>query len=232
MTDQQLNRIFISYAQKDALTADAIVEALQGLKLTPWIDRREIKPGDSFVEKMNEGLSQAAYVIVLISNAALASPWVSREWMSSVAAKEKVVIPVLLEDSVLPPLLRDILYVDLRTDRAGSLARLRSLFENDGAPVSTAHEVLRAPKAADLLMSSRQTLRRVALRCMGEDAYKGLLFDLDIDPGQIPGNSLHERITNLLFWIAKSDDLKYVAQWLPKEPTCERCVAKEIRNLR
>lgn len=231
MTDKQLNRIFISYAQKDALTADAIVEALQGLKLTPWIDRREIKPGDSFIEKMNEGLSQAAYVIVLISAAALISRWVSREWMSSVAAKEKVVIPVLLEDCVLPPLLKDILYVDLRTDRASGLARLRSLFENDAAPVSTAREELRAPEAADLLTTSRQTLRRIALRCMDEATYKGLLFDLEIDPGQIPGNSLHERITNLLFWVGNSGQLEYVAKWLPLEPTCKRCVANEIRKL-
>ncbi|MFY4727582.1 toll/interleukin-1 receptor domain-containing protein [Nitrospira sp. BLG_2] len=231
MTDQQLNRIFISYAQKDTLTADAIVEALQGLKLTPWIDRKEIKPGDSFVEKMNEGLSQAAYVIVLISAAALASRWVSREWMSSVAAKEKVVIPVLLEECVLPPLLRDILYVDLRTDRASGLARLRSLFENEGMPVSNAPEKLRAPEAAELLTTSRQTLRRIALRCMGEDAYKSLLFDLHIDPGQIPGNSLHERIINLLFWVGNSGELEYVATWLPSEPTCRRCVANEIRKL-
>lgn len=231
MTDQQLNRIFISYAHEDTLTADAIVEALQGLKLAPWIDRREIRPGDSFLEKMNEGLSQASYVIVLISSAALASSWVSREWMSSLAAKEKVVIPVLLEDCVLPPLLRDILYVDFRTDRASGLARLRSLFENDRVPISTAPEVLRAPETAGLLATSRQTLRRIALRCMGEDAYKGLLFDLEIDPGQIPGNSLHERITNLLFWIGNSGELEYVAKWLPTEPTCQRCVAHEIRKL-
>ena len=151
--------------------------------------------------------------------------------MSSLAAKEKVVIPVLLEQCTLPPLLRDILYVDLRTDRTAGLALLRALFENDHAPVSSAPEVLRAPERAGLLATSRQMLRQVALRCIDEIAYKGLLWDLEIDPGQIPGDSLHERITNLLFWIGKSGDLEQVAKWLPIEPTCQRCVAREILKL-
>ena len=178
MESTSLPQIFISYAQEDAAMADLIVKALEGLAFTLWIDRAKIKPGDSFVEKMNQGLSKASYVVVLVSRASLASRWVSREWMSTLAAAETVLLPVLIEDCELPAILRDVLYVDLRTDKDAGLARLRLFFEKEHTPVTTTRETVRAKSAGVTLRTvSRRHLRLVALRCMTEKELQGFLFE-------------------------------------------------------
>lgn len=81
-----LGTIFISYTHQDADAARAIRSALDGAGLKPWLDEREISPGDSFLKCMNDGLTVADYVVVLFSQASLQSHWVEREWMSSLAA--------------------------------------------------------------------------------------------------------------------------------------------------
>ena len=233
MSNVTAGQVFVSYVRQDASVADRVVAALEEIGLRPWIDRKEIQPGDSFIDKMNQGLGKAAYVIVLLSAASLASRWVSREWMSALASAETVVVPLLLENCELPPLLRDIMYIDLRSDKEGGLRELRNFFVREQSPLTGAglpsFGAARSPTV--LLSSSRRILRLVALRCMRESEFRGILFDLERGPGAVPGDSLHERITNLLVWIATDGELDYFIKWLSTEPNCVRCVEKEVQRL-
>ena len=88
-------RIFISHASKDQEVARQIAAALDSAGQAPWLGLREIRPGDSFVERMNEGLAKASYVLVLLSEAANASRWVTREWMAALAAPTAPPDPVI-----------------------------------------------------------------------------------------------------------------------------------------
>jgi len=225
-------RIFISYAHADAAIAEVVVGVLAEIGLAPWLDRSEVRPGDSFVDKMNQGLGRASYVVLLLSRAALASHWVSREWMSALAAAETVILPLLIEDCDIPPLLRDIVYIDLRRDRDVGLASLRSFFLKEREPAAATPEFRGGSDGLNLREVSRRTLRLLALRCMSEANLDAFLFDAEVDAGMLQGSSLHERITSLLVRVASDGVLGQFADWLALEPGCTRCVSNELKKLR
>ena len=225
-------RIFISYAHADAEAADIISTTLADIGLTPWIDRTAIHPGDSFIERMNQGLGQASYVLLLMSRASMNSRWVSREWMAALAAAETVLLPILLEDCDIPPILRDIVYIDFRSERERGLTRLRTFFERERAPAIPSEIARSKAPGVTLRSASRRTLRLVALRCMEESHLEGFFFDVGLDSGMLRGNTRHERITSLLVRVATDGLLEQFADWLALEPSCQRCVTRELTNLR
>ena len=106
-------RIFISYARADAAVADRIHVELTRLGLATWLDTADIFPGESFVTKIDQGLSEASYVLSLLSSRSVGAEWVTREWSVAVARKTTVV-PVLLDDVEVPALLSPLLYIDFR----------------------------------------------------------------------------------------------------------------------
>jgi tetratricopeptide (TPR) repeat protein len=60
--------VFVSHASEDkARFVDALVGALQALGLTCWYDKCEIRLGDDFRKKMDEGLANARHGVVVLS---------------------------------------------------------------------------------------------------------------------------------------------------------------------
>jgi hypothetical protein len=86
-----------------------------------WYSDWAIKAGESIVEKINEGLTQNDTLVVLLSRESVASPWVRRELtatvMDQLAGQDVTVVPILIEECSIPPVLRDIRYIDMRPDR-------------------------------------------------------------------------------------------------------------------
>ena len=73
--------------------------------------------GDSIVDRINEGLEGATYVVVCYSSSGITSPWMSREWMSALARQLTgngvKILPVLLTGGEPPAFLADLKYADL-----------------------------------------------------------------------------------------------------------------------
>jgi hypothetical protein len=90
--------IFISHASEDKQSVaiplhDALVKA--GLKI--WLDKHELKLGDSLREKIDEGLANSRFGIVILSPSFLAKGWPRRELNGLFAieeAGEKVILPI------------------------------------------------------------------------------------------------------------------------------------------
>jgi len=230
-------RVFISYSWVDREVADDISRALSGLPLDLWIDHKRVAPGDSFVSALNDALEDATYVIVLLSHSALKSQWVSREWMAAMASKSIIVLPVRVDSCDLPALLRDILHVDLSSDRAAGLAQLTEFFRRELAVPSAGSSEEEARRsdtseAHPLRHASRRTLRLVAQHCMRESHLKSFLFDEDRDPGELCGSSLNERIADLLIRVANDGELVRFADWLESEAALRRCVANGLQRFR
>src|SRR5262245_27600812 len=202
-------RIFISYASADALVARRLAAGLEQAGMAPWIDQKEIRPGDSFIAKMNEAIAQSSYLLLLVSRASAGSHWVSREWMSAVASREVVIIPVLLDDSEVPTLLGDPVHVDIRQDFDLGLSRLIAFF---GAETSARGKVA-VVRGFSLKNASRRQLRLVAVRCLDESALAGFCFDAEIEPGRLAGQSLNERLVSLLHVVATEGLVSQFAEW-------------------
>lgn len=120
--------LFVCHASEDAAFVDRLVEALDSRALRAWYDKREIIVGDSIVDKINEGLADARYLLVVLSPGSVDKPWVKRELnaalMRQLSAAKVKVLPVLLEDCDIPPLLADIKYADFRTSFDRGLSQL------------------------------------------------------------------------------------------------------------
>lgn len=73
--------IFISYSSQDGKYANLLREKLERGKYRVWYDNQEIRLGDNLLEKIEEGLRNAYYGIVILSRHYLNfSPWTDFEF--------------------------------------------------------------------------------------------------------------------------------------------------------
>src|SRR5262245_23698983 len=112
--------VFISYSSKDRKQAQCIAELLIEGHHQVWFDEWSIDPGESIPIKIQSGIEDADFVVVLLSQHAVESRWVEREWMmaywDSINANHVRLIPVLLSLCRLPKFLETIKYIDCCRD--------------------------------------------------------------------------------------------------------------------
>ena len=130
-TDTRENRrhqIFISYAQADNEVAQEIANGLRGAGLTVWFDEWALKADDSIRTRIEEGVRASDLLLVLLSPNSVSSNWVKMEWTTTLSreldARAVTVIPAIIKDCDVPPILASRQYLDLRTDLKEGLHRL------------------------------------------------------------------------------------------------------------
>jgi hypothetical protein len=111
-------KAFLTHASEDkSRFVIPFAKALLDRGVDVWLDKWEIRPGDSLVRKIfDEGLDSADAVIVVVSAASISKPWVREELDASVVArieKGMRVIPVVLEESDVPAPLRHTLWISV-----------------------------------------------------------------------------------------------------------------------
>ena len=67
---------FVSYSSHDREWVKVFVRNLQRCGVKVWWDRGEIRPGESWVARINEGLAQSKNLLLIMSPASMASSWV------------------------------------------------------------------------------------------------------------------------------------------------------------
>jgi len=121
-------QVFISYNHTDREIAKVITKRLLLAGHEVWVDKLEIHPGDSLIEKISEGLTDSSYLLVLLSKKSVSSNWVNRELEIAISRQLKdksiKVIPCLIEDCEIPPFLQPILFADFRKDFEEGIAEL------------------------------------------------------------------------------------------------------------
>jgi hypothetical protein len=105
-----MSDIFISYATADREKAKVLAQALEAHGWSVWWDRN-IPPGRQFDEVIEEALDAALCVVVLWSQASIASQWVKTE--AADAMRRKILVPVLIEDVRIPLEFRRLQAADL-----------------------------------------------------------------------------------------------------------------------
>jgi tetratricopeptide (TPR) repeat protein len=111
---------FVSYAHEDAEWTRRLAENLHRLGIDVYFDEWEIRPGDVLVHGLDRGIRSSRDGVLVVSPAALGRPWVQEEYaamMTDAVAGRRRVIPVLLRDAELPPLLASRTWVDFRDTR-------------------------------------------------------------------------------------------------------------------
>jgi hypothetical protein len=110
--------IFISYSHKDKDFVDRLALILIDNRIKVFVDRWEMKLGDSITTKIQDAISDASYLMVILSKNSVASDWCKREITSALMLelerKRIVLLPILIEDCEIPLFLRDKFYADFR----------------------------------------------------------------------------------------------------------------------
>lgn len=112
--------IFISYNQRDKGFVDQLALNLIRMKHNVWMDRWELKVGDSITEKVENALTESSAVIVVVSQNSIDSGWCRRELSAAlvreIEEKRSILLPCRIDDCEMPLFLRDKLYADFRTN--------------------------------------------------------------------------------------------------------------------
>ena len=114
----KLGKLFVCHASEDKAFVTKLVKVLDKYSDHVWYDTREVLVGDSITRKVGEGLTDADYLIIVLSNISVTKPWVSRELgyalNKDLSDNDFTIIPVVIDDCEVPALIKDIRYADFR----------------------------------------------------------------------------------------------------------------------
>jgi hypothetical protein len=71
-------KVFISHASRDKNFVDRLVSDLAARGVPVWYDKLDVRLGDSIPGKINSGISEAKYFLIVLSPAAVKSKWCRR----------------------------------------------------------------------------------------------------------------------------------------------------------
>lgn len=121
-------KLFISHSSRDKEFVRQLAADLRELGHHVWLDEWEIRVGDCILTKIEEGLSGADFVILVLTEHAVSSGWVEKEWKTKyweeIQTKSKKILPILLEDCVIPSILQTKKYADFRQNQRKGFAEL------------------------------------------------------------------------------------------------------------
>ena len=112
-------RVFISHAGEDnERFVFGFAEKLYAEGIEAWVDRWEMRPGDSIIDRIfEEGIAQAQAMIVVISEHSVDKPWVRAELNAGAVRRIEGLshlIPVVIgevDDAQIPESLRNVLWI-------------------------------------------------------------------------------------------------------------------------
>lgn len=110
--------IFISHTKDDKHLVEPITQRLASVfgQENIFYDSWSIQPGDGIIDKMNDALSKCKFFFFFVSKKSLTSNMVKLEWQNAVlkATKNEIkIIPVKLDDCLMPQVLLQTLYIDV-----------------------------------------------------------------------------------------------------------------------
>jgi hypothetical protein len=121
-------KVFLSYASADKGTARYIADELRRSGVDLWFDEWELKLGDSIVQHIDRGVASSDIILILLSPASVESNWIQHEWSAAFARQVNDrairILPVLIADCEIPPLLATRAYLDLRGNMESGVRRL------------------------------------------------------------------------------------------------------------
>jgi hypothetical protein len=156
--------VFISHASEDKKDyVYPLVEAFKKRKISYWLDEIEINWGDRITRKINEGLSDSKFVIVLLTNNFLKKNWTKAELESVLNLENASGINIVLPILVAPnkeifksfPLMRDKLYIDWHIGAEAIANKLATKLKKKRSGKSHKPEVLTPISNPDVFASTK-----------------------------------------------------------------------------
>lgn len=110
--------VFISYASDTKPLAEELTKELENQGIEPWVDFKDLHPGQQWKEELNRAIEAAQLFLILVGSESRATPWQEAEWSAALAGtwadREKRLLPIVFGSEEPPPFLRN--WVALRVN--------------------------------------------------------------------------------------------------------------------
>lgn len=113
-------RIFLCYASEDKSHIIKIYDKLKAEGLNPWMDEKNLLPGQHWQKKIQETIKASSFMIIFFSKISVSKRSyvqkefkVARNTLDEIPENQIFVIPVRLDDCQIPTEFRHLHYVDL-----------------------------------------------------------------------------------------------------------------------
>jgi len=120
--------IFISYSHADKKFVDRLAIELVRARAPIWLDRWELKVGDSLIQRIQTAIQGAGALLVILSKTSVESEWCKKELSAGLVReleeKRVLVLPVIIEDCEVPLFLREKVFADFRSNYDEGLGQL------------------------------------------------------------------------------------------------------------
>lgn len=130
-------KVFISHSSEDKDSVGTLAERLRQNNVDAWYADWEIRPGDSIVQKINQGLEECDVFVIVVSRNSVASRWV-REELSSAVVKcigdKAQIIPVRLDESPVPAVINHLHWVRMPPPEEEFNKLLKAIFGVSSKP--------------------------------------------------------------------------------------------------
>jgi hypothetical protein len=140
--------VFLSYAVADRNIVEQVAKGLkdagirESFDVDVWFDVDVLQPGGNWVQEIERGMDSADFIAYFISKSSVVGEsWPQRELQIALSRQISgeggpVILPILLEDAEVPPLLKSIQWLDMRDGDVekgvGNLLRTIRRYARDG----------------------------------------------------------------------------------------------------
>jgi hypothetical protein len=110
--------VFLSYSSADRAIVEVVHDRLMAAGVSVWDDRK-IQPGSIWLHEIELQLSAAGFFVFFISPSSVGSKWAMQELQVILHRQVSgesgaIILPVILANADVPPLLRQFQWIDLR----------------------------------------------------------------------------------------------------------------------
>lgn len=110
-------KVFLSHSSADKSLARRLARDLQAANAEVWLDQWQIGVGEAFEQRIQQGLDETDFVLVLLTQASIASEWVDQEWRDKIEHEARTrrvaILPVRAETCEIPDFLAQRSHADI-----------------------------------------------------------------------------------------------------------------------
>jgi hypothetical protein len=151
---QSAQYYFISYCRQEVTFVDSFSRELEKRGIRNWVDFRQLVPGQPWQRQLDDGVGNAAAILLVVSKASMASAPVRDEWTKSLACGRRIIL-ILFEPCTVDPGLAGLEWVDFTGDFDTAMDQLTRLLAQPAQKTTAAPpcEGVRLPGAAKAFYS-------------------------------------------------------------------------------
>ncbi len=128
---QEKTCLFLSYSRRDERIAVRLASDLFNLGIPVWLDQRELRSGENWLEAIVRSISRADGLIIILSPASTKSINVRKE-LDTALHHGKIIFPLLYRRCKLPAQIADLHQIDFSQDYATGFRRLKEDLRDAG----------------------------------------------------------------------------------------------------